>query len=269
MSDLVSDLRYGARLLRRAPGFTAVAVASLALGIAGATTVFTLLNAIVLRPLPVASPGQLYLLRSETRRDHSELFSAPVFDRARAAVGSDAELCAATGVSAMQLWPDGQTSADRGAVQLVSGEYFTVLRQRPELGRLLAPSDNVDIDAHPVAVVSDAYWREHLAASPAGVGSTLRINGVAFTIVGIAEPGFFGTTVAVRNPDVWIPFRMQGAVRYNSNSSNSDGDSTKPWSPQPQISWLNVFARVPNTTAAPVIAARVSAVVQQDAVERL
>jgi predicted permease len=269
LRDLGADVRYGARLLRRSPGFTAVAVGSLALGIAGATAVFTLLNAIVLRPLPVSHPRELYYVNVTALRDHGDLLSARALEDARAALNGRAELCAATGVSGMQLWPAGEGAASRGLVQLVSGEYFSVLRQRPALGRLLQPSDNLHVDAHPVAVISDAYWHAHFDAAPEVVGRTVSINGTPFTIVGVTAPGFFGTTVGTRYPDAWIPFMMQPAVRYQANASNSGGDATKPWPTEPKIAWLNVFVRVPAGTPPAQIASALSLVAERDALALL
>ena len=248
--EFFRDLRYGARLLRRSAGFTFTAVLSLGLGIGGATAVFSLVNAIVLRTLPVPNPQQLYAAEvRSTAQDHGELLSGPTFEHARDELASRGagELFAATGVTGMQLQPDGDSTPGRGSVQLVSGEYFTVLRQQPQLGRLFAASDNRVVGGHPVAVISDGYWRRRLNGLPDAIGRQLSINGTSFTIVGVTRPRFFGTTLSLRAPDVWIPFMMQPVVRYSQNASNSgDSDPRKPWPPQAQIEWLNVFARVPD-----------------------
>src|SRR4051812_26683619 len=204
ITEFLSDLRYGARLLRRSVGFTAVAVLSLGLGIGGATAVFSLVNAIVLRTLPVPDPQQLFQARSlAPGREFGEIFSAPTFEHARdelAARGAG-ELFAATSVAGMQLQADSEAIGARGTVQLVSGEYFTALRQQPQAGRLLAPSDNTTVGAHPVAVISDGFWRRNFAAAPDAVGRPLAINGTSFTVIGVTRPGFFGTTLALRAPD--------------------------------------------------------------------
>ena len=170
-SELLGDVRYGARLLRRNPGFMFVAVSSLALGIAGAATVFSLVNAIVLRPLPVTKPHELYLVNTAGVRSHGDLMPGPVFDDVREAMAGRAEACAATNVAGMQLWPAGDSAAERGRVQLVSGNYFDVLGQRPQLGRLLQSGDNAAGDARSVAVISDGYWRRHFDASPSVIGT--------------------------------------------------------------------------------------------------
>ena len=148
---------------------------------------------------------------------------------------------AVSNIAGMQLAPAGRGAgkAERGTVQLVSGEYSELLRQRPQRGRLLTHTDNVTIGAHPVVVISDAYWRRQLSASENAVGASLTINGAVFTIVGIAERQFFGTTLTVRSPDVWIPLVMQPVVRYAQNASSHDGAGTRqPW---PSQSLLLVF----------------------------
>jgi predicted permease len=247
--EFLRDLRFGARLLRRSPGFAAVAALSLGLGIGGATAVFTLVNAIVLRSLPVPDPQQLFQARSVTPgREFGHIFPAPTFEHARDELSARAagQLFAATSVAGMQLQPDGETIGARGSVQLVSGEYFTALGSQAQLGRLLAPSDNRTVGAHPVAVVSDSYWRRHLGGAPDAVGRPLAINGTSFTVIGVAPARFFGTTLSLRAPDAWIPYMMQPVVRYSQNASNSNSaDPRKPWPPQPEMAWLDVFARVP------------------------
>ena len=255
VTEFFNDLRYGARLLRRSFGFTLVAVLSLGLGIGGATAVFSLVNAIVLRTLPVPDPQQLYQVDVNRRgQDYGHLFSAPTFQAARDQVAArNVELFAATSVAGMQLQPDGDELPARGNVQLVSGEYFSALRQRPQLGRLFTGADNRVVGEHPVAVISDTYWKRRLNGAPDAAGRRLTINGTAFTIVGVTMPRFFGTTLAVRNPDVWIPYSMQAVVRYAQNVSNSDdADPRKPWMPQPNMAWLDVFARVPSNVPASV-----------------
>jgi predicted permease len=256
-TEFTRDLRFGARLLRRSPGFTFTALISLGLGIGGATAVFSLVNAIVLRSLPVPNPEQLYVAEVQRpNQDHGEILSSPTFVSVRDALAQRgaAELFATTNPAGMQLQPSGDTNPIRGTVQLVSGEYFSVLRQTPQAGRLLSAADNTTSGGHPVAVISDSYWRRRLNAAPDAVGRPIAINSQPFTIVGITRPGFFGTTVSLRAPDVWIPYAMQAEVRYSQNASNSDNsDLRKPWTPQPNIEWLSVFARVPSGTSTKLV----------------
>ena len=263
LSDGLQDLRFGLRLLRRSPVFTTVAVSSLALGIGGAAAVFSLLNAIVLRSLPVAEPDRLFVAeRHHPAVEMSPRFSWPAAARLRDDLAGRAELAAASSVAAMQLRParaSATAAAERGSIQLVSGEYFDVLGLRPQTGRLLTRDDNRVLDGHPVAVVSHGYWQRSLGGAPDAVGQTLGINGTAFTIVGIAGPDFSGTTVAMRGVDAWVPLMMQSAIRYGGNaSSNNTGDTRKPWPPQEDVAWLNIFARVPRGTEPSSIAAAIT-----------
>jgi predicted permease len=161
-------------------------------------------------------------------------------------------------------------AAERGTVQLVSGEYFEVLGQRPSLGRLLARTDNEALDAHPVAVLSHGYWQRSFGGAADVVGRTLSINNQAFTVVGVAAPAFFGTTVSIRGVDVWVPLMMQSAVRYGGNASaTNDADMRKPWPPQEDLSWLSLFVRVPPGTDPESIAAALTVKHHADVTSRL
>jgi predicted permease len=264
-SDFIQDLRFGFRLLRRSPVFTLVAVSSLALGIGGAAAVFSLLNAIVLRSLPVEDPGRLFLAERHRPDEVIPRFAWPEVQRLRDDLAGQAEIAAASSVATMQLKPERATAPERGSVQLVSGEYFTVLRQTAQAGRLLTPEDNRQLDGHPVVVISHGYWRRSLGGAADAVGQTLALNGATFTIVGIAAPAFFGTTVSMRGVDAWAPIAMQSASRYGGNvSSHDDGDTRKPWPPQENVEWLNVFARVPQAAEPSTIAAALTVRHQAD-----
>jgi predicted permease len=264
--DFLRDLRVGARLLVRSPIFSLVAILSLAIGIGANTTIFTLINSLVLRELPVPEASRLFnasVLPSDVR----ERFSFPAFEQARNQLAGRAELCAMSTITRMQLVPRGAgeaPAAESGWVQLVSGEWFDVLRQRPQIGRLFTPDDNRHLGGHPVAVISDGYWTRRYGRSPATLGSELTVNNVAFTIVGVTSPAFFGTTVATQYPDVWLPIMMQAEVRYAVNASISNSDGRKPWPPQPGVQWLNVFARVPEANALPPIADAMTRIYHQE-----
>ena len=225
LSDVLQDVRFGLRLLRRSPVFTTVAVSSLALGIGGAAAVFSLLNAIVLRNLPVVEPDRLFVAERHSPDDMSPRFSWLETGRLRDELAGKPNWRprARWPVQLVQLRP-GRTpaaaAAERGSIQLVSGEYFNVLGQRPQARRLLTPDDNRALDGHPVVVVSHGYWKRSLASAPDAIGQTLAINGAPFTIVGITAPAFFGTTVSMRGPDAWVPLMMQATVRYGGNASS-------------------------------------------------
>src|SRR5688572_23935131 len=270
--DVIRDLRYGARVLVRNPLFSAVAIASLALGIGGAASVFTVLNAVILRTLPVPNPHQLYLVEKVTATDRYSRYSWPSAVQARNDVQGRAELCVFTSPVGMQVrpTPQGNAPADRANVQLVSGEFFTVLRQQPQAGRLLQPSDNETLGVHPVAVISDEFWERHFQRSPSSVGRPMTINGYTFTIVGVAAREFFGPILAISNPDVWIPLMMQQEARYASNASNSDpADPRQPWPPQDRIEWLSAVVRVPKRADVAQVASMLTLQYQREDLGRL
>ena len=268
LTDAWQDVRYAIRILRRSPIFTAVAVASLALGIGGAASVFTLINAIVLRTLPIEEPDRLFVAERHNADDVSPRFSWPGITFLRTELAGQAELAAASSIVTLQLRPDlgsDVSTAERGYVQLVSGEYFDVLRQRPALGRLLSSDDNVRLDGHPVAVISHGYWQRQFGGARDVIGRTLSINNTVFTIVGVTQPQFFGTTVSIRGADAWVPLMMQHAVRHGSNASSfGTSDTRRPWPPQREIEWLNLFVRVPRGTDATSLAAALTVKEQAD-----
>jgi len=266
LEDLVRDVRVGVRLLVRSPIFSLVAILSLAIGIGANTAIFTLINALVLRDLPVPEPGRLFIV-NVVPSEVGERFSFPAFTQARDQLAGRAELCAMATTIRMQLVPRAASqtpAAESGWVQLVSGEWFDVLRQRPQLGRLFTADDNRHLGGHPVAVISDGYWSRRYGRSPNAIGSEVTVNSVAFTIVGVTAPGFFGTNVATRTPDVWVPLMMQPVVRYASNASISNTDGRKPWPPESGVRWLNVYARVPGGTSLYPLADTVTRVLQQE-----
>jgi predicted permease len=265
LEDFIRDIRVGLRLLARSPIFSLVAILSLAIGIGANTAIFTLINAIVLRDLPVPEPDRLFIANM-VPSDVGERFSYPAFQQARDQLAGRAELCAMSIVARMQIVPRAASqtpAAETGAVQLVSGEWFDVLRQRPQMGRLLTPDDNRTLGVHPVAVLSDAFWTQRYGRSPLALGSELTINNTAFTIVGIAAPTFFGTT-AGQTPAAWIPLMMQPTVRYANNASISNADGRKPWPTQQGVRWLNVFVRLPAGAAALPVADVLTRVYQDE-----
>lgn len=264
LEDFAQDLLFALRLLRRTPLVTAVAVLSLALGVGANTGIFSLFHTVVLRPLPVPEPHQLYAGEFHRIDDRSPRFSYPVFEQARDALTGNAELAAMSSNVRMQVVVPGAT-ADRGegaGVQLVSGEWFQVLRQEPQHGRLLTTDDNRTLGGHPVAVISDGFWARRFDRDPAVVGRELLVNGVAFTVVGVTRPGFFGAAADER-PDLWIPVMMQPAVRYSNNASISNGEMFEPWPPQPTVSWLTLLARLEDPAAVAVSTERLTAALHE------
>jgi predicted permease len=227
---------------------------------------------VILRTLPVPDPQQLFLAEKVTATDRHTRYSWPSAVQARADVHERAELALFTSPVGMQVRPNPQQNApaDRANVQIVSGEFFTVLRQKPQAGRLLESSDNQTPGGHPVAVISDEFWERHFQRSPAAVGRPMIVNGYSFTIVGVAARQFFGPIVAITNPDVWIPLMMQHEARYASNASNSDtADPRKPWAPQDGIEWLTALVRVPRSADVSQVASLLTLQYQREDLGRL
>lgn len=162
---LSQDLRCAARGMRRHPGFALVIILSLALGIGANTAIFSVLNSVLLRPLSVAHPEELYALDiTESRFRAPQRFSYPPFERMRGVAGGG--IAAMSRVARMYSRTSREGEQEITRVQLVSGEYFEMLGLRPAAGRFLAPSDNVTVGIDPVAVMSHAFWQQNWVARP-------------------------------------------------------------------------------------------------------
>jgi predicted permease len=204
-ADLLQDVRYGLRGLRDRPGFTAAAVATLALGIGANTAIFSVVNAVLLQRLPVRESHRVVHVNGEGGNVLSYPEYAELRDRQRAFDG----LAAWGGIVA--------SLNDGGAAQLVqglivTGNYFEVLGLQPALGRLIASSDDVTPKAHPVVVLDHAFWRSRFAGRPDVIGSDVRLNGQRFTIVGVAPARFSGTVLGGRR-SLYVPMMMQAVMR--------------------------------------------------------
>ncbi len=206
MTALWQDIRYGVRMLGRYPGFTAVAVLTLALGIGANTAIFTLIDALLLRSLPgVKDPHQLVLVTDrgsygqpyvvyDWLREHSQsfsgLFSVDRPERRRVGVLSQ-----------------NAAQAEPAQAQAVSGNFFDVLGVAAALGRTLTPNDDLPGAPQAVVVLSHSFWQRRFALDPAAIGTTITLNDIPFTIVGVAPREFSGFSVE-RRPDLWWPIRM-------------------------------------------------------------
>jgi predicted permease len=209
MRELGRDLRYGMRALVRQPGFTAVAVLSLALGIGANAAIFNLVDTVMRRPLTVAGLPRLQSVLTVSRdfpgyfpvsyrnyvdlRDHNTVFS---------------RLAAVTPV-AMGLTEGGEPEQLDGA--MVSGNYFSTLGVRPAVGRTFLPEEDLVPGARPVVVVSHALWRRRFGGDPGLVGRAIQLNHRAFTVVGVAQPGFNGTSI-LAPAGFWVPLMMHDEV---------------------------------------------------------
>jgi predicted permease len=216
LRTLWQDVRYGFRVLAKSPGFTAIAVLTLALGIGANTAIFSLLNQILLRKLPVRNSEQLVVLKSPGPKrghvwsdgDDSEIFSYPLY-KGLAKNGSVFNGVIAKFEFPASLADHGQT--DRASGELVTGNYFETLGVRPALGRLLTPEDDQTQGAHPVAVLSHGYWKQHFGGDPSVLNRTVLINNTEMTIVGVAQAGFAGIQVG-QSPDLFVPMMMKGQM---------------------------------------------------------
>jgi macrolide transport system ATP-binding/permease protein len=253
LDRLLQDLRYAARGLARNPGFALVIIVSLSLGIGANSALFSVLDAVLLRPMPVSHPEQLFALDLTASRFRApQRFSYPNFERMRAVAPSG--IAAMSRIARMRGRIDatngGTTDPETIRVQLVSGEYFRVLGIAPALGRVLAPGDNERIGEHPVAVISHDFFERRFGSARHVLGRGLTLNGAHFTIVGVAAPGYHG--LWLESPtDIWIPLMMQSATHYAQNFSSTDSDNPdKPWPPQENIRWLDVVVRTRHDAAA-------------------
>jgi predicted permease len=225
MLTLWQDLRYGLRLLRKSPGFTSVALLSLALGIGANTAIFTLVNAVLLKSLPVSKPEQLVLFAENTGEGTSVgsppdeqwvLYSYPAYRYLRDHNDAFESLSAFRSGEARLSVQSGGEAVERAQGHLVSGEYFSVLGVNAAMGRTLTPDDDRPA-APPAAVVSYGYWKQRLNCDPSVVGRNVLLNGTSFTIVGVTPPEFFGVRVR-RSPDYWLPLAFQPQIEMRESA---------------------------------------------------
>lgn len=215
VETFVADLRLAGRTLGKSPLFSAVVVLVVALGAGAVTTVFSAMHAILLRPLPgVADADRLVSIQPSRRDGRPEAQgSYPHYvylrDRSRALDG-----VAAWGRVSLTIAADAGGTAVFG--NMVSGNYFDVLGVRPALGRFFAQEEDRTPGAHPVVVVSHAFWRSSLGGASAAIGGTVLVSGVPFTVIGVAPPGFHGIYTGIR-ADAWVPLMMQPQLRPRSS----------------------------------------------------
>jgi predicted permease len=244
MENLFKDLRYGLRGLLKRKGFAAIAVLTLALGIGANTAIFTLVNAVMLKSLPVDKPEELVLF-SDTTGEGTSLedsprtgvwrrFSYKSYEYLRAHNQSFQDIAALrSGTSRLSVrQTDSQTAAAaRAHGQLVTGNYFSVLGVRAMRGRVLTPDDDKP-GAQPAAVISHRYWEKELNSDSATVGKSFIINGTNFTVVGITPPEFFGERVR-RPPDFWLPLSFHPQIELRPSFLEDD-----------QAYWLMIMGRL-------------------------
>jgi macrolide transport system ATP-binding/permease protein len=217
MEGLLRDARISLRRLRKAPGFTLIAALSLALGIGANTAVFSFVNTILMRPLPVESPDRLVSVNNAAEKKELTLFPTLSYPAYRDYRDRNAVLegLIAYRLSPVSLSHDGVNERLWG--YLATGNYFETLGIKPHLGRLLTPKDDITPGAHPVAVLSHACWQKRFAGATNVVGKDVRVNGRSFTIIGVAAQNFRGTELGYA-PDMWFPVMMLREIEPGSNA---------------------------------------------------
>ncbi len=199
--ELRLDLRYAVRTLARTPGFAAVVILCLALGIGANSAIFTLADAVLLRPLPVRAPGELADIYTQCASgDPYCVSSYPDFEDYRRNNRTFSEMAA---FAPLRVSLSGRGAARLVDGLLVSGTYFTLLGVAPSAGRFIAPSDVTIGSPQPVAVLSHRMWTADFGGDDGIVGRALRLNGTSFTVIGVAPRGFHGTRLSY--PDLWMP----------------------------------------------------------------
>jgi len=208
MRTLWQDTRYGVRMLRKNPGFTFVAVLTLALGIGANTAIFTLIEALLLKSLPVKDPPQLALVTLQAWYGRNASFSYPLYQQWRDESRSFSGLFTATGISRYRMTADTLAGGgpERVGVEKVSGNFFEVLGVPALLGRILTPEDDRPGNPQAVAVLSYGFWQRRFGLDPAVLGKAILLEDAAVTIVGVTPRGVSGFEVGSR-PDLWLPIQ--------------------------------------------------------------
>ncbi|MGB7284184.1 MAG: ABC transporter permease [Candidatus Acidiferrum sp.] len=273
MQTLWQDIRYGLRMLRKNPGFTAVATATLALGIGANTAIFSLVNAVMLQSLPVRHPEQLVVPRwsAHTSPENTGTssfgdcreqgrpgpvssscsFSYPFYEEIRAKKDLFSDVAAFAGPEQLDLSGNGPASMAEG--ELVSGDYFQTLGVRAVMGRTLEPADE-QAGAAPVVVLNYGYWQSAFGSAAGAIGKTIRLNGVEFSIVGVVDPAFTRLTPG-RTLDLWLPLTELVPLGLHWGGGSTDARN---W-------WLTLVGRLKPGVQAPQAQAAVSLLFRNEA----
>ena len=219
------DIRFSLRMMAKSPGFTAVAILSLALGIGANTAIFTLINNLMLKSLPVTDPQDLVAFGREfgggiiagIPAGPMDIFTYDLYQQLQ----QQQKQAMFQGIAAFSSFPSmvsvrpnatDKSSATQAIGHLVSGNFFNVLGAEPLLGRAILPTDTEAPGRNPVVVVSYRYWQQSLFADSSVVGSSIVINGTPFTVIGVMPPKFYGVDLNEESPDMWLPLTMQVEV---------------------------------------------------------
>ena len=229
MQTLLQDLRYALRLTLKRPALSLVTIATLAIGVGGNTTVFSVVNGLLLRPLPVPEAHRVVRVFGATDERSFDVLSYP---NARD-LGDRATTLQSLAIHNQTFASSGLGEAtETAAVELVSGNYFTTFGVAPALGRAIQPDDDQLDSGRAVVVISDRWWRTRFGATPGAIGATMHLNGAPFTVIGVAPPSFRGSYDAL-GTDVWAPLMTYNVVRPRGNQITRRG-----WG------WLSATARL-------------------------
>jgi predicted permease len=253
----VADLRWAVRSLRRAPAASAIAILSLALGIGANTAIFSMINTLLLRTLPVPSPQEL---RFAVSNPSNPRLSWNYPDYLAFRDGTGVPLAAASGVQSIgvQVSNAAAEAAELAPSQFVSGNYFAVMGVTPEVGRVFGAADDRQLGAAPYAVLGYDYWRARFAGDPGVVGRTIRVNGYPLTIIGVVRRGFRGTDPTT-SPGLYVPIAMHSEV---NRVPPGVWNTRHYW-------WIRVIGRVPAGANIPSLETRLTNIARaQDDAER-
>ena len=262
------DFRFGARMLGKNPGFTIVAVLTLALGIGANTAIFSVVNSVLIRSLPVKEPQQLVFLTNPDNQGMEQGFGdgnrdfltytefqelSKNSDTLSGLAASDSE----GPKLSVGIENQGQVSESAPVqIGLVSGSYFSVLGVNPLLGRLFTTEVDAVRDANPVAVVSYRFWNDQLDGNPAALGRKIRIRGAWFDVIGVTPPAFSGETVGV-STEVWVPLSMHSEIYPGRDFLSLEA---KPFH---KTEWLQAIGRLKRGVGIDKASANLNAVFQQ------
>jgi hypothetical protein len=256
---LPSDLGFSIRRLLQSPGFTVTCVLTLALGIGATTAMFTLIQQVLLNPLPVHRPGELYRLGDDDNccvtsrlQGAQSIFSYDLYRHLRDSTPEFVSMAAfQAGGPPLNVRRPGAAAAEAFDAELVSGNYFATLGVTASRGRLLDPADDRS-GAVPSAVMSFRTWERRFGSDPAIVGQTMTVNGVMVTIVGVTPPEFYGDTLRPNPPEIWLPIASEPLIAPEARLIAT-----------PTANWLYIIGRARPGTRPDQVATRVTSLLRQ------
>jgi predicted permease len=242
LASLLNDFRYALRQLGKSPGFTLTAALTLAIGIGGTTAIFSLIWSVMLKPLPVEHPEQLYKIGSKNdccnyggMQGDWGIFSVELYDYFRDNTKGFESLAAfQAGKDRFVIRRAGDETLPKAVdARYVSGNYFSTLGVLMLRGRAITPADDSE-GAPPVAVISYRFWQQRFALDPSLIGSTVLMNGKGVTIVGVTRPGFFGEKLSSDPPSLWVPLHQEPNLTTSMSHLGL-----------PDSHWLDIIGRIP------------------------